>query len=414
MGPRVRLLVLMLLFTCSAVAAPPIVIVHQGEFDCRNVSLQREVLPVSGEWAFYPNQLLTPNEIASATPGYREVPSWWNAAVMQPPLRVATYRVTILVSKVDAASKLVLDMPGVYSAYTLWVNGKLLGKNGIVAATESAFVPQWKPDSYVLPSGVEKFDVVIQVANFSHHRSGINETVRIGAAEKLLAKKSYTEIMSTILFFALLLIAIAALVIYQRSTKTRIALVFFACLCVSWALRSVFSNHYLAVQRFPDLDWSLCLRIEYITIYLSTLFGSLVVGILFPKDVGRLARTIYLVICGIFTLFTLVTDPILFTRYVQLYLGFSSILLISILVIVFHAYIENRQGISLLIVSLFLAAVLFGYVILSYEGLFELSPLLFNGGFLVFFVVSGLAVLYRLHKIEEGKADTPLDRLNFR
>jgi hypothetical protein len=118
-------------------------------------------------------------------------------------------------------------------------------------------------------------------------------------------------------------------------------------------------------------------------------------------------------VCSVFTLFTLLTPPLQFTRYVQLYLAFSGLLLISILVIVFRAYLESRQGMGILIYCLFLAAVLFGYVILAYEGLFALNPFIFNGGFLILFFSGGIATLNRLMKVESGEGDLT-DRLNFR
>lgn len=377
--------------------------VRNGILDLRSESALHSI-HLDGLWQFTPNQLLPPGR-KSEVANFIAVPSWWVSERQSPPTTHGTYDLLVLLPKANQQRQLAIAMPGVYSSYTLWVNDELLGANGIVSADAEHEVPQWKPATYSFLPTSDSLHVRIQLSNHSHFRSGIGETIYLGDAASMLAEETDRQLYSSILFFALILFALAAIVRYFVGSVQDKAIFYYALLCISWATRSVFSNHYLVTQWWPEIPWDVCMRVEYITIYVTTLFGSLLVGRLFPQDVNRVARVLFVIICSVFTLFTLFTPPLLFTRYVQLYLGISSILLLSMLIIIIRAYVANRRGLSYLLGCLLLAIVMFAYVILAYEGVFELNEFLFNGGFVLLFMASGLATFYRLKKMAAGDED---------
>jgi hypothetical protein len=371
-----------------------------GIFDFRSQSLAGASVSLDGFWQFYPNQLLRTNDSkAKDSSSSIRVPSWWSAEDTNPSLNYASYRLTILLSKEDQTRGLAIKMPPVYSSYTIYVDGVLLGGNGKPGTTAASTQPQWKPQTYSFIPKSEKLEIIIHIANFHHHRTGINESIYLGDGGKLSWQKQQTEISGTVLFIILWVFAFVSLGIRFFTARKDPAFLYYACLCIAWSFRSVFSNYYLAVQWFPDMNWSLCAKVEYVTLCLSVLFGSLLIDRLFPRDVHKLFRTIYGGVCLLFILFTLVTPPLVFSTFVQLYVALSALLLGSILVIITKAYIESRHGLSILIVSMFLAVVMFGYVILAYQGLFELNILIFNGGFVMLFLLSGFAVSRRLNKM---------------
>lgn len=373
---------------------------NEGVLDFHLGNLKNKSIALDGFWKFYPNQLLTPHDFPTQTQwAYIKIPSWWDASEKIPPIDYGTYRIIVILSKEDAQRNLALKMPDVYSSYALWINGKFTGSNGQVGSTRETSAPQWKPETYLFTAGNDTLEIIVQLANFYHSRSGINNSIYLGDSEKLITQQHQTKTAGTILFISLWVFALVSIGVYYRKKKKDKALIYYACLCIAWSLRSIFSNYYLSVQWFPEINWSVCAKIEYITLYLSTLFGSLLVGRLFPREVNWWFRRIYVVCCSLFTIFTMVTPPSIFTQFVQLYLALSSILLISMLVIITKAYIEDRQGINNLVICIFLAVIMFAYVILSYQGLFELNALVFNGGFFILFLFSGIATVIRLNKM---------------
>jgi hypothetical protein len=373
--------------------------VEEGIINLRSASLSENPIALDGQWKFYANRFI------DAQAGYQgpaptiEVPSWWDASSTEGNVQYASYKLTVLLSKEDLQKELAIKMPQVYSSYALWVNGTLVGSNGKVGTSKSEAHPQWKPDAYSFTPAKDTLTIVIHLSNFFHNRSGINESILLGDAETIISKEKQASISGTLLFVSLWVFAFFSLTIYLFTKNKDLALIYYSLLCIAWSFRSIFSNYYLAVQWVPDINWALSVRIEYITLYLSTLFGSLVIGRLFPRDVNKVFRTIYVICCLLFTVFTLLTPPLLFTKFVQLYIGLSAILLISIAVIITKAYIESRQGLNYLLICLILAVVMFAYVIFSYEGLFELNEIIFNTGFFTLFLLSGIAMATRLSKM---------------
>lgn len=354
-------------------------------------------VPLNGEWAFYPNQLINPAKINSQpVASFIQVPSWWSQND-KPNIHAATYRLKVIVPK-DAPA-LAIYMPEVYCSYYLFVNEKKIGSNGIVGLTIADSKPQWKPETYEFTSGSDTLDIVIQLSNFYHYRTGINIPILLGKAEHLVQNEATVEISNLLLLSGLAILSIAALILYFIRSQNK-ALMLYFLLCTTWMLRVAFSDHYQIVQWFPNINWYLCVRTEYITIYLTTLFGSLLVGNLFPQDVNNVFRLFFVITCACFTAITLVVPPTFFTSFLQLYLGLGILLLVSILVIVAKAYFESRNGAGFVMFCALLGVIIFGYIILYYEGVVELNELAYNIGFLIQFILMFIAVTQRINKMK--------------
>jgi len=367
--------------------------------DLSREQLQDRTLRLNGFWEFYPSQLLTPDSInTSLKYSYIEVPSWWAEANNgEAPVQYGTYRLRIVLSREDRRRRLALDMPDVYCSYVLWIDGQMMGSNGRVGTTKEASWPQWCPTTYPFEPASDTVELVVQIANFYHHRTGIGEPLYLGDASLLLPQQRMSLVSGTILFVGLVCFALGALIVYFMVKNN--AIVFYALLCLTWAFRGIFSNFYLSVQWFSELNWYVCVRMEYITLYLSMLFGTLLVGALFPRELNELVKRFFIYASLCFTIFTLFVSPLVFTRFVQLYLGLSSALLIYLIIIIIRAYIESRQGASYLLMCLLLRVLMFAYVILAYEGVFELNELFFNIGFLTLFLLTAGAMAIRIFRM---------------
>ena len=371
-------------------------------------AFSNRAVALNGPWEFYPNVLIGSAEMNNIqSKSFISMPTWWTEED-KPNVQFASYRLKILLTNNNSPS-LAISMPDVYSSYHLWVNGEDIGSNGAVAQTKSESKPQWKPETYLVNTERDTLEFILHLSNFYHHRTGISKPILIGLPGQLLKTKNTIEISNVILLLGLALLSLTALVVYFVRSND-VALLLYSFLCLSWMLRSAFSNHYQAVQWFPELNWYLCVRTEYISIYLSTLFGSLLVGNVFPRDVNNAFRWFFIITCVCFTLFTLFAPPELFTTYVNLYLGLSTLLLLSIQAIIVKAYFESRTGAGLIMICGVLAVITFGYVILSYHGVFSLNELAFNIGFITQFIILFIAVMRRIKKM---KTATDYDLMTF-
>src|SRR5579872_7170112 len=107
----------------SAAGQEPVA--QKGLIDLRKANLFDNHLKISGEWAFYPHQLLTPDSLSGATPDYVPFPMLWKDIRLHgqplPSQGYATYMVKVLLPA--KRPRLGLEIHHVYCAYKLFVNG---------------------------------------------------------------------------------------------------------------------------------------------------------------------------------------------------------------------------------------------------------------------------------------------------
>ncbi|WP_276371554.1 7TM-DISM domain-containing protein [Chryseolinea sp. H1M3-3] len=342
-----------------------------------------ESFALYGPWEYYPFTFLKPG---SLLPHFEEVyiPHLWNAQGVAEGF--ATYRTTVHIPQNLIHTNFVLRLPDVYSSYQIWIDQKYYTGNGKVGTERSHSEPEWCPRIIQFIPTDEAIEIIIHVSNFHHAYGGIGKMIYL-EKKATEPKFSIKTIMDEGLFIGLTLLVLANL-FYFVAYKKKVFL-FFTLLTFSWAIRSAFSNDYLIAQYFPNFPWSYLVKVEYLTIYLSTLFGLLFVSSFFPKDFSNAFKWFYIVASVLFTLFTIVTDPILFTRYLNIYLAFSASLLIAIVFVILKAFINDREGSTFLMRCILAGTLLFGYTILSYKNFIVLYKPFFNTAFfLIFLAVS--------------------------
>lgn len=376
--------------------------VENGVIDLRKWNLSAHKVALAGDWIFYENELLVnPGKPGKHIP-FPQVLSKAGFEMVQ----YGTYAAQVLV---PANTKdLALEIPQLYSSYKLFVNGKLIAENGTPGTTESTTVPQWMPQVTSFDAAGDTLDITLQLANFHHYNTGAKQPIYLGSAPLLMAhdenatKSNLTECLTLFVLGAAFLI-----IYYVRQEKKKITL-YFALLCVSWSIRSVFSNNYLIIDFVPQFDWAWMVRIEYITLYLMMIFTVLFFSRLFPKESSNVIKYIFVIANGTFIAETLLMPPVFFTRWIALYLIIAALVLIHSGVITIRALIKERTGVWYLVFSVILAIILFGYDMVVFEGFIQYyNAYLFSIGYIVIFLLMAVALLYHLRIFRgDGAAGT--------
>ena len=183
-------------------------------------------------------------------------------------------------------------------------------------------------------------------------------------------------------------------------------IIYFALLCITWALRSLFSNLYLFISFYPDFDWSLMVRIEYITLYLSMIWAILFLTAIFHNE-SNIVIKYGLVFCNIlFTGFSVVSSPRVFTQGLTVYLIASGILLLYGGYTVIRAWINERTGSGLLTITIILGLNIFGYDIFVYEGFSSYDPVIFSAGYITLFLLMSVALAFHINLIKSRQGPT--------
>jgi 7TM diverse intracellular signalling len=382
-----------------------------GKMDLRHwdFATQGEI-KLEGSWTFYWKRLLPPSKAGTVrSKDYMEFPAIWNdQSSLYAKLNgqgFATYTADILIH--PSVQLLSLQLPDFYSSYRLWVNGKEVAGNGLVGTSRRNSEAQWLPHTVVFPAS-EILHLVLQVSNFQHHKGGCNDHIYLGAADQLFKKREEAVITNVILFGGLIFIGFFFVILYLFFRSEKAAL-YFAAICITWAVRSVFTNLYLFINWFPGFDWELGAKIEYLTLYLTMMWSVLFVAKLFPEDTNSKVKYAMLILNSVFILLTLATPAFTYSSLLKVYMVVAWIILSYVAYIVLMAILYNRKGAWFSALSIFMGVVMFSYDMLTHSEVIDSNPFLFNVGYITIFLLNATAFAYQLSQTIKSKPEEELE-----
>jgi hypothetical protein len=204
---------------------------------------------------------------------------------------------------------------------------------------------------------------------------------------------------------SLVMIALVFTFLYFFS-KSEASLLYIAAMCVTWALRAVFSNLYVFNSFYPAFPWELCVKIEYITLYLMMIWAILYLASIFRNEVSTPFKYLLCISNAMFILLTLFFDASLYTQFLPVYLSFCAAVLIYSIYVLIRALVYERKGVWLMISCLFLGVTLFSYDLISYEGFAVFNPIVINVGYMTIFVLLSICLLYDLGYLKKSTKQT--------
>lgn len=361
--------------------------------------------PIIGSCHFFDGQLLTPEECSKGASVIVNFPELWKSKQTDKSgLGFATYSL-LIVLRHDHQKDLALSLPQMYSSYTLWVNGKVAAINGVVGMTKQDCIPQWLPQTVSIDAPTDSLNIVLQIANFHHAKGGIKEPIYLGTASQMKFKRTVAVTSNLTESVTLFLLGSFFLFVFISQTKKKVTL-YFALLCLTWSVRSVFSNLYISIAFFPDFNWTMLLRIEYITLYLTMIWAILFLSQIFLNEANVIIKY-SLIFCNLlFTAFTLFSSPRIFTQWLTLYLSLSVVLLVYSGFTVIRAWVNERVGSGLLTISIVLGLNIFAYDIFVYEGFSSYDPVIFSLGYITIFTLMSWALAMHLALIKSKPSPT--------
>jgi hypothetical protein len=140
---------------------------QNGVIDLRRQSFN-QAIALDGTWLFYWRQLFAqPDSHAKGV--LVNFPYKWSDGEISgkrlPAFGYATYQLTMLLPRTSGPLRIAL--PDVYSAYQLYINGRLAIGNGVVTTSAEGFVPYWQHQWVDLPEHTDTLTLNLQIANYA-------------------------------------------------------------------------------------------------------------------------------------------------------------------------------------------------------------------------------------------------------
>ena len=167
----------------------------------------------------------------------------------------------------------------------IFINGHLEGYMGpreITGALLPGFVPRLFP---AVPRGPE-IEVVIQVENMSHARTGIWQDIYFGPRDEVIRFRDRVRGIELFISGAILLMALYHLILYWLNPLDRSTL-FFALFTIAVALKTLLSGHQVLLYHFDvryQVPW---IRLAFASVTAAVPLFLFYLRELFPDHVHR-------------------------------------------------------------------------------------------------------------------------------
>lgn len=347
-----------LLTDCKLKSEKPSLKAIDGKLDLTSVGLgakpwsfqENGIIQLDGEWDFYWQKLLTPQDFLEQTIPAKsttiEVPSSWNGKQVNSEVLTgngyATYRLVVTIPESQVGQTLGIKVSYSATASKLWINGKLISQDGKVGISRNDMIPRYSNQihSFVAENPIE---ILVQISNFNHKKGGLWQSLSVGTEEEIIKTNSSALFYDFFLFGVLCIMTIYhfGLYILRREESTYF---YFGLFCLIISIRILFTGETWITSMFPNINWDLQIKIEYITFYISPhIFASFLYYLYAAEFNKKMWLTLNLV-GTTFVGIVLFTPPLFFTQtlpYFQLFALFSGLYFIYVLVL---AIIRKRVG----------------------------------------------------------------------
>lgn len=331
---------------------------------------------LSGEWSFYWNQLLEPEDINAGRgefSGFIQMPrNWLNYEVDGTKLPGHGYATLVLNMRIHNLNEVkALYLPKMYSSYKLWINGQLEAISGVVGKDKEHTTPQKLTQlAYFYPE-TEQVQLVLQISNFHDLNGGMWEPIEYGSASHIYADHDRYLAEKYLLLGVLSLAGIYHLGLCLFRKKD-VAMLYFGLFCLNDALRNTLIDQVLITKYYPNFPWEIAMKMEYISMYLAYALLALFTLHLFPREASKKFTKLVLVVVASYTLITLVSQA---TVYIQILLYFQIFLFVGlfyIMLVFIRATLHRQEGAvySLVGITVFVIATvldLFQYIMFYSE-----------------------------------------------
>ncbi len=275
------------LFSLAKPSGHQIKPVH-GRIDLRSWNQGQESLNLSGNWDFYWNRFLTYQDLINDAPRpdlNAKVPEVWNNYRIQgkplPGFGYATYRLKVI--NVPRGMPLALRIPTFSTAYRLFINDRLVAANGKVGRNGKQSAPQYRPTVVEFTPVATRFELIIQVANFTYARGGMWYALKLGTPAQIRRLDRSIVDKDLLLCGALSMMAFYYLSLFLLRREDKSSL-YFVCMCLMFVGRTAVYGDYLIYRMVPALPFAAIVAIEYITVCWFPIFATLMIKELFPEE----------------------------------------------------------------------------------------------------------------------------------
>ncbi|MES1220659.1 MAG: ATP-binding protein [Bacteroidota bacterium] len=379
-------------------------IAKQGVIDLRTQNFSDKPLSLAGEWNFYWNQLLKPGDTTTRS-SFIHYPSLWNNdTVNNQPISstgYASYKLLVLLPAKRPA--LSFEIPDVYCEYAFYVNGKLVSQNGHTGTNIHESKPFWSTKIVTIPEHTDTLSLLLQVSNFRHAKGGTYKEIFIGRSDLLTLHHQRAVAFDLLLTGCLFMggLFFLGLYLFGKNDKT---ILYFSLFCIVYSYRLIGTDLYVINALFPNFDWLISIKLEYLSLSVGVAFFGLYTWHLYPENTNRLFMRLIIGFCLLFSAIIFFTSPIIFTHLLNAFLIGCFVFIAYSCYVYVDAARHKKAGSMYTLISTALMMMIFLLINLEYFEIIPSMKAIVFTSYIAFFFLQSLGLSQRFaHTFEKAE-----------
>ncbi|WP_340085357.1 ATP-binding protein [Siminovitchia sp. FSL H7-0308] len=280
----------------------------QGILDLRQWNMKEDqTIRLDGEWEFFPNTFLNPDESPKAPGEMISVPGKWNkffSGETTPAYGNGTYRLKILVPK-DRKQDYGMRLRSIRTAAKLFANGKLIEEIGVPATSpENHKGSALTFSSTLKPNELGEIELIIHASNYDHGGAGgIHKSIKFGSQYAIQKEFYFSASMQFLVLVIMLVHSLYAFILFSLRPKRK-ELLFFALGSLFFGICVVLDDDRLLLNILPlNYEWYIKI-IKFSYMAMTACFLQFVKHLFFTQSHYKIldSLTIICVLSGTFTI----------------------------------------------------------------------------------------------------------------
>ncbi|MBN2662334.1 MAG: SpoIIE family protein phosphatase [Bacteroidales bacterium] len=364
------------------------------------------VYNIKGNWDFYWDTLLTPQQIKNTNliPLTVEIPNQWTNYKINgknlPPQGYATYHTKIIAPANEFYS---FKFKRIFLSCNIYINDSLALSIGKVAKTKKEYQSNRLTKEFSFYSTNDTIELTIQVANFSHKKAGILRPLKFGTPRSIV-QYAYTNLLYDVFIIGALTFMMFfyfVLFLYQKQNKSNL---YFALFLITEIISISLDRELVFMRVFTGANWEFASKLFYVSMFMRTLMFVVLIESFTKKYFSKIVKNASIIFAVVMSIFVIVTPMRIYSQILIVMIVFSLITLIYELFVTYRASMEDK--------NMFLSFVGLLIIIISAinDSLFEFNILktFYSTGLGVFLFTLSQAILISVRNAKLQKQDEEL------
>ena len=293
-------LLIYILTTAVPVADNVVMTARSGVIEFSGFDFDENIALAEG-WESYPGKLYQPHDFfANAT-----VPP---VAFTDAHERTAQFGTHRLVLKLPPHETYGITFRSLDYATKVYINGNEMLGSGAVGSTGETTIPRTDRLYYYITPQTAETEIILQYSNFVHKEGGRPTVFAVGSVAnimRMVKKDMFSQSLCAGMLLAVFLYNLGIFVLHRRRRE----FLYFALTCLLFMLRA----NLIAPMFFPNYNWHIAIRFEYIVIFTAAMFFSLLFRQLHPTHMNKKVLLTIAALLGLYDLIIIVTPPTVFS-----------------------------------------------------------------------------------------------------